>query len=154
MGKFTAKLRRKQLDESLNKYKEIQQPSRGYIREIREALEMSSYQLADRLNISQPAVFEMEENERRGAISLRTLERAAQALGCKVVYALVPEKPLEQMVIDQAHLRAQKLSETVFRTMALEKQSTGADEETELINELSAELLRKGGRELWKRDDQ
>ncbi len=153
MGKFTAKLRRKQLDESLSKYSEIQRPARGYIREIRDALQMSSYQLADRLNISQPTVFEMEENERRGSISLKTLERAAQALGCKVVYALVPEKPLEKMVAEQAHLRAKELSKSVFRTMALEKQSTGPDEEKELIDELSDDLLRKGGRELWKRDD-
>ena len=36
------------------------------------------------------AVFDLEEREETGAIMLRSLERMAEAMGCKVVYGVVP----------------------------------------------------------------
>ncbi len=152
MARFTTKLRRRQLDEELTRFKGVSRPPRGYVREIREALEMSSYQLADRMGVSQSTVMDMEASERNGTITVKSLERAAAALGCKLVYALVPDESLEQMLTKQAHLRAMELSSTVFRTMALEQQATESSEQAFLIAELADELLRKGKRELWKND--
>ena len=144
MPKFTTRLRRRQLDESLSKLKEIIRPPRGYIHEIRNALEMSSYQLAERMGVRQSTVMDMEESERNGTITLRSLERAGASLGCRVVYALVPESSLQEMVSLQARNRAQELSETVFRTMALEQQATTEKDRKALIDELTDDVLRKG----------
>jgi predicted DNA-binding mobile mystery protein A len=152
MPKFTTRLRRRQLDESLSKIKEINRPPRGYIHEIRNALEMSSYQLAERMGVKQSTVMDMEESERNSTITLRSLERAGASLGCRVVYALVPESSLEEMVSQQARTRAQELSETIFRTMVLEQQATAEKDREELIDELANDVLRKGKRELWKHD--
>lgn len=113
---------------------------------------MSSYQLADRMGVSQSTVMDLEASERNGTITIKSLEKAAAALGCKLVYALVPEVSLEQMVTNQAQLRARELSNSVFRTMALEQQTTETAEQNSLIDELAEDLLRKGKRELWKHD--
>jgi len=150
MAKFGAKLRRRQLDGSLLPYRELPKLPRGYIREIRDALEMSSYQLAARIGITQSSVIEMEENERTGKISLKTLERAAAALGCRLIYGLVPNDSLEEQVLLQARSRANDIVSPVARTMALEQQATDAGVQEDLIKELAEEILRKGGRELWK----
>ena len=152
MSKFAAKLRRRQLDKTLHGYKIVPQPPRGFIHEIRTALEMSTYQFASRVGVHQSTVVAMEESERNGAISLKNLERAADALGCKLVYALVPNNSLEEQVSDQARRKARDLFRPVKRTMALEKQSTEYTDQEELIAEIAAEILRKGGRELWKID--
>src|SRR5271155_797025 len=133
MARFAAKLRRRQLDDSLRRYRDLPRLPRGYIREVRDALEMSSYQLADRLGINQSSVMEMEENERAGKISLKTLERAAAALGCRLVYGLVPNNSLEEHVWAQAKARAVDVSNPVLRTMALEQQATDARSQEELI---------------------
>lgn len=152
MIKLTQKLRRRQLDQGLATLRGVNKMPRGYIREIREALEMSSYQLADRMGVSQSTVMDLEAGERSGTITLKSLERAAAALGCQLVYALVPEVSLEQMVAKQAQIRAKELSSSVFRTMALEQQATESSEHEALIDELANDILRKGKRELWKHD--
>lgn len=113
---------------------------------------MSSYQLANRMGVSQSTVMDLEASERNGTITIKSLEKAAAALGCKLVYALVPDVSLEQLVTNQAQLRARELSTSVFRTMALEQQSTETSEQNSLIDELAEDLLRKGKRELWKHD--
>ena len=151
MSRITSKLRRRQLDDAANKLKDAELPPRGYIHEVREALEMSSYDLAERMGVAQSTVMDLEEGERNGSITLRSLDRAAKALGCKLVYAFVPEKSLQQIVEDQARNRALELSKSVFRTMALEQQSTDPRYRDDLIEELAADILRKGKRELWKK---
>jgi predicted DNA-binding mobile mystery protein A len=152
MGKLTSKLRRRQLDEKLGKLRGLSRLPRGYIHEIREALEMSSYQLAERMGVSQSTVMDIEASERKDTITLKSLERAAAALGCRLVYALVPDESLEQMVAEQSRLRAKQLSATIFRTMALEQQAANASDNEMLIEELAEDVLRKGKRELWKHD--
>src|ERR1700730_5919753 len=69
-------------------------PSKGWIRAIRDALGMTSAQLAHRLGVSQPRIIELEKSEASGTVTLNTLQRAAEALGCRLVYALVPGQPL------------------------------------------------------------
>jgi predicted DNA-binding mobile mystery protein A len=150
MSKFAAKLRRRQLDKSLQQYKEVPRLPRGYIHEIRTALEMTTRQLAERLGVSQPSVIDMEKNEHRGSISLKTLENAAEALGCRVVYAVVPKDSFEEIVFEQALLNAREIVRSVGRSMALEKQATEQVEQEELIKELADEIVRKGGSALWK----
>ena len=55
----------------------------------------------------------MERDEQRGAVTLKMMQKAAEALGCEFVYALVPKaasqtsQPVEKPKIrlDSAHLR-------------------------------------------------
>src|SRR5271155_774664 len=77
-------------------------PIRGWISAIRTGLGMSSAQLARRLGIKQPSVIALEQSEAKGTIELATLRRVAAALDCTLVYALVPNRPLESIVRDRA----------------------------------------------------
>src|SRR6266567_3571094 len=76
----------------------LRPPVRGWIKAIREALGMSSAQLAKRLKIKQPTVTAMEQSELKGTIQLATLRRIAAAMNCTLVYALVPNDPLETII--------------------------------------------------------
>src|SRR5687768_17132946 len=73
-------------------------PAAGWIAVIRRALGMTTAQLARRLSIAQPVVVRMEQSEAKGRIQLDTLRRAADALNCELVYALVPRMPLDEYV--------------------------------------------------------
>jgi predicted DNA-binding mobile mystery protein A len=97
-------------------------PVRGWIRAIREALGMSTAQLAKRLKIKQPSLVELEQSEAAGTIELQTLRRVAAALDCTLVYALVPNKPLETMVRDRARAFERRRREHVEHSMLLEDQ--------------------------------
>ena len=97
-------------------------PVRGWIKAIREALGMSMEQLAGRLKIKQPSLVHLEQSEAKGTIELATLRRVAEALNCTLVYALVPNEPLETTVRDRARVFTRKLREHVEHSMLLEDQ--------------------------------
>jgi predicted DNA-binding mobile mystery protein A len=98
-------------------------PHRGWIKAVRQALGMSTAQLARRLGVKQPSVIDLEESEARGTIQLATLRRAAGALDCTLVYALVPNKPLDSMVRERARLVVRRRMSAVEQTMRLEDQA-------------------------------
>jgi predicted DNA-binding mobile mystery protein A len=94
---------------------------------------MTTAQLAKRLGVKQPSVVAIEQSEGKGAIELATLRRVAEALGCTLVYAFVPNKPLEAMVRDRARQFARKRREPVEHSMLLEDQKVeGKDSEARL----------------------
>lgn len=98
-------------------------PARGWIKAIREGLGMTTAQLAKRLGIKQPSVVELEQSEARGSIELATLRRVAAALDCTVVYALVPNQPLQAMVRQRAELFDRKRRGPIEHSMLLEDQA-------------------------------
>lgn len=97
-------------------------PVRGWIKAIRESLGMTTAQLAARLKIKQPSLVELESSETKGSIELATLRRVAEALDCTLVYALVPNKPLETTVRERARAFMRKRREQVEHSMLLEDQ--------------------------------
>ncbi|HXM44409.1 MAG TPA: mobile mystery protein A [Bryobacteraceae bacterium] len=108
-------------------------PVRGWIKAVREALGMTTAQLARRLGVKQPSVVAIEQSEGKGAIELATLRRVAEALDCTLVYAFVPNKPLEAMVRDGARQFVCKRREPVEHSMWLEDQQVkGKDSEARL----------------------
>ena len=86
----------------LRKAEGLSRPSRGWIKAMREAFGMTTAQLAERIGVSQPRVTFIEKAEADDSITLRTLRQMAEGMGCKLVYALVPEKPLEDMLYARA----------------------------------------------------
>jgi predicted DNA-binding mobile mystery protein A len=115
------------------------QPVRGWIRTIREALGMTAEQLGKRLGVKQPSVVALEQSEAKGTIELATLRRVAEALDCTLVYALVPNKPLEQTVRDRARLFTRHRFEPIGHSMALEDQKVERKETDALIDEVVRE---------------
>jgi predicted DNA-binding mobile mystery protein A len=76
-----------------------------------------------RLGLSQPTIVGFEQAEANGTITLHTLQRAAEALGCRLVYALVPEKPLADTVRERAELIAERQAGAIEHSMRLEDQA-------------------------------
>jgi len=108
-------------------------PVRGWIKAVREALGMTTAQLAKRLGVKQPTVVAMEQSESKGTIELATLRRVAEALNCTLVYALVPNEPLEAMVRNRARIFSRRRRAPVEHSMLLEDQAvTGKAAETRL----------------------
>ncbi len=124
-------------------------PSRGWIRAIREALGMTTGQLAKRLGVHQPRVVELERGEATGNITIKSLQRAAEALGCRLVYTLVPEEPLTDTIRKRASVVAGRQLASVQQTMRLEAQEvTDKGQLQEAQQKLVANLLRRPAR-LW-----
>ncbi len=124
-------------------------PPNGWLRAIRDALGMTAKQLADRIGVAQPRITEMEKAELTGNITLHSLQRAAEALGCQVVYALVPEQPLAKRVRQRAEYVASKKLAAVQQTMFLEDQSVrDSKTQKEMRDKMIQELLNKPSR-LW-----
>src|ERR1035437_2158251 len=111
-------------------------PVRGWIRAIREALGLSSAQLAKRLGVRQPSVVALEQSEAKGTMELATLRRVAEALGCTLVYALVPNKPLEGVVRERARALACERLAPVEHSMRLEDQAVSVKDSAAQLDEL------------------
>jgi predicted DNA-binding mobile mystery protein A len=119
---------RRRLDERLVILKPANRfdpPPKGWLRAIREAFGMTGAQLGKRLGISQQAVEALEKSEAHGTVQLNTLRRAAAALDCTLVYALVPNSSLENAVNERAREVALRDLGRVAHTMKLEAQATG-----------------------------
>jgi predicted DNA-binding mobile mystery protein A len=152
MRAFDRASARRNLDKRLSLLKNadaLARPSRGWIRAIREALGITTTQLAKRLGIAQPSVIGLEKAEASKAITLETLERAARALDCMLVYALVPRKPLEAMVQERAREAASERLRAISHSMTLEDQRVGEDDERMQLERLAQKLIDGPGSALW-----
>lgn len=145
-------LRLRQLDETLKTLRPMRgvpRPPSGWIRAIREALGMSSSQLAKRLRVAQQTVSRFEKNERDETITIESLRKAAAALGCDLVYALVPQESLERVVDDQARRVASERVRKVSHSMRLEDQGVRDSAQQERLRELQAHIVANLPRYLW-----
>jgi len=125
-------------------------PKEGWIRSLRKALGMSSPQLAKRLNISRSQASQMERMEIEDRITLKQLRRVANSLGCDLVYALVPHKSVNDMVRDQARLKAQQLVSKTDVQMRLERQQLSREKLQDEIGFETERLMREMPRDLWE----
>lgn len=143
---------RRHLDKRLDSLREFSfaRPPRGWIKAIREALGLTTRQLAKRIGVGQSRAVDIEKAETTGAITLDSLQRAARALDCELVYALVPRKPLETMVEERAAALAKRRVKATGHTMALENQSVDEEDEQEQIKRLARQLMEKSGSKLWE----
>lgn len=128
MKKSARQRARRRLDERLSGLKpedRLRPPPKGWIRAVRDALGMTGVQLAKRLGVRPQTVEAIEKSEASGSIQLSTLRRAAEALDCTLVYALVPKTSLEGAVDQRARKIAMRDLARVAHTMRLEAQQTG-----------------------------
>ncbi len=122
-------------------------PTKGWIRAIRTGLGMTAAQLARRLGVTQPTVADLERSEDAETIQLASLRRAAEAMGCTLIYALVPSKPLEALVRERALEIARRQLLAVDHSMRLEKQGVEAKALEPRIAALARDLT---PRQLWE----
>lgn len=145
-------LRVRQLDRSLDRLRELSdvpRPSGGWIRAVREALGMTTRQLAQRMDVNQSTVSRYQKSETEGTITLDTLRRVAAALDCELVYALVPGTSIREMRRDRAREIARRRIEAVDASMELEDQAISEEEKERQIEELTRDILDEWPRTVW-----
>src|ERR1700739_3093604 len=76
-------------------------PPAGWVRTLREALGLSCAALGRRLGVSSVRIFQIEHEERDGSVQLRTLQRVAVGLNCRLFYVFVPDEPLQSMDVSR-----------------------------------------------------
>ncbi len=149
----TSALRREQIDRKLRQVKGLRnlvEPRRGWITEVRRIIGMRGDQLAERMQVSRSTVGDLERSEELGTISLNNLRRAATAMECKLIYVFVPhENSFEDLVRARAEEFARTLAAGVGHTMALEDQATSERAREELIKHYVESVVRHMPRELW-----
>ncbi len=128
----------------------VARPHRGWIRAVRDALGMSSAELADRLRVTHQAVSELERSEERETVQLNTLRRAAEALDCDLVYYLLPRKDLDAAVEQQALKVALTHLEAIDHHSKLESQGVSESDQVAQLEDLIRELVDSRG--LWSAD--
>lgn len=115
---------------------------------------MSSTELAARLGVSQQAVVGVEQSESRDSIRLETLRRAAHALDCDLVYALVPRTSLDDAVSQQARRRAARHLGPVAHHSRLEDQSIDGVATAAQLDELAKRFIDRRGLWTWTEPNQ
>ncbi len=142
---------REQLEDVLIELKRIgkPRPAKGWIRSMREGLGMSGRQLAERIEVEPSRIPEMEKAEVHGNITLKSLRRAAEAMDCDLIYALVPKSSMESAIRVQAQKAATKNFNSIIHTMRLEDQGLSAKENEKQLNRVVEELVKDPPRWLW-----
>ena len=141
---------RDRLDSKLASIKPIDsfaRPPKGWVRAIRDAIGMTGTQLGKRLGMTAQGIVSLERSEASGTIQLNTLRRAAEAMDCVTVYALVPKTSLTEMVDHRAREIALRALGRVSHSMALEDQRVDRDLEKRIRNYIETALR---DRDLWE----
>ncbi|HYJ83952.1 MAG TPA: mobile mystery protein A [Allosphingosinicella sp.] len=128
---------------------DLTRPPYGWLRAIRDALGMTTRQLARRMGKVQSAIVDLEKSEAREAISLAKLREAAAAMDCTLVYAIVPNRPIDEVLRARAEARADNQLARVSHTMALENQGLDQSALAAERERLVEELLRGSIARLW-----
>ena len=98
----------------------------------------------------------LERYEQQESLSLRNFRKAAEAMGCQLVYAIVPatDNPgsaatVEDLITAQAELKARELLAQVSGHMALEAQQLSDANMKAELQRLQKELIQKPPRNFW-----
>lgn len=131
MTRSMRQLARRKLDEKMSSFwaSPLRAPTGGWVRAIREALGMPRRELARRMGVGEQRVVQLEQGEAHGKVTLAALRRAASALDCELVVALVPRRPMEETVTERRkQLAGEWLKTNTLHTMAMENQAVAVDD--------------------------
>jgi predicted DNA-binding mobile mystery protein A len=146
------KLQISQLDRKMKPYKRLASTSftESWIKTVRLALGMSLKQLGNKMGITAQSVRSIEEREKNGTISLKSLKKVAKALDLELVYGLAPiDESLEKMIEYRATKLAYQITNRTHRTMSLENQANSHARLKKAIKERSLEIINNDYKILW-----
>ena len=127
----------------------IEKPPEGWLSVTRKALGMSGVQVAVRMGVSRNAVYQAERNERAGAITINQMQKLADALGGRFVYAIVPNGTVDEMIRVQALKKAEAHVRRASAHMVLEKQSLSEAQTKQRVEEMAENLVRDMPSDFW-----
>jgi predicted DNA-binding mobile mystery protein A len=127
-------------------------PPSGWVKAIRGSLGLSIRQLAERVGVGHGSINQLEKREPKKRVTLESLENAARAMDCKVVYAIVPQESgatLDDIIRKKAIAAASKILKEVSHTMKLEEQGTSDKEVKNEIKRIANQLIESGDGRIW-----
>jgi predicted DNA-binding mobile mystery protein A len=127
----------------------LRPPPEGWLRTVRKALGMSGAQLAKKMGVTRARVAQAEQAELSGGTTLKSMQAAAEAMGCRFVYAIVPEKRIEDVITAQARKKAMALVGIASTHMALESQTLSKDKIAQEVERLKRELAQEMPPDFW-----
>ena len=102
------------------------------------------------MSITPQSVWEIEDREKNGSVTLNVLRQVGQALNMKLVYGFIPEQvSLKIMIEDRAKILAKEIVDRTSVSMELEDQKTSDNRLEKAIEEKAQELKTKMPRYLW-----
>jgi predicted DNA-binding mobile mystery protein A len=128
-------------------------PPSGWVKAIRGALGLSTYQMGRLMGVNQATVTRLEQRERQGGATIEAIQKAAQAMNCKLIYAIVPNdeyRNLDAILNEKAEHLALKTLQRVDHSMSLENQGSGTSK-TE-VQKLAKELKNAIDPRMWSQD--
>jgi predicted DNA-binding mobile mystery protein A len=148
-----ARLRLKQLDSLLATFQQNSPqkvPAAGWLHEVRVAMGMPARWVANRMGITPSGVSHLERREATGSVTLEVLRKAADAMDCELVYAIVPRAGSVSKALEhRARAVATQTLSRVSHTMRLEDQATSSAEQEAEIDDLVHYLLARP-QALWE----
>jgi transcriptional regulator with XRE-family HTH domain len=87
------KLARLKLDKEMRPYRRAgmeKNPTNTLLRSVRQALGVPVLEIAVKMGVCRSVVMDLEAREPRSTATLKSMSRMAQAMGCKMVYGIVP----------------------------------------------------------------
>jgi predicted DNA-binding mobile mystery protein A len=145
----------RQLDGQLKEWQKLGskygRPRAGWIKTLRTALSMSVEQLGERLGLSRGRIHQLENAETHEAVTLRSLNEAANALGCELIYAVVPKgtSSLEDIIRMRAEEIAKERIANVAHSMSLESQAVNKNALLIQKEELTEHLMEHLNKKFW-----
>jgi transcriptional regulator with XRE-family HTH domain len=88
------KIVRRRLDAEMRPYRRAAMetnPTDGLLSVVRQVLRIPVMEIASKIGVERSVLYGLETSERRKTITLKSLNRVAKAMGCRVVYGVVPE---------------------------------------------------------------
>lgn len=123
----------------------------GWLRTVRRVMGMPASEAARRIGTDRHEIYRMERTERQGVNEMQTLRRAAEALGCELVYGLIPkEGTLASMAAGIEARREQRRTEAYARQLQKAKEKR-VEAARVRWNAHEQERLAVQWREYWKR---
>jgi len=127
----------------------LRPPPEGWLRTVRKALGMSGAQLAKKAGVTRARAAQAEKAGLSGGATLKSMQAMAEAMGCRFVYAIVPEKRIEDVITAQARKKAVALVGTASTHMALESQTLPNEKIVQEIERLTREIARDMPPDFW-----
>jgi len=143
------KMRAKQIENQLKGLSKLNRPEIGWVKTIRETLGMNTRQLGKRCNVSSERIIRIESDEIEGRTTVATLEKIAQAMNCRLVYAIVPNDGMIEFIEKTAEDKAKTQLQQTSHHMALEDQKISIELMKEQIHFLKEELLKNNIKHIW-----
>lgn len=147
----------KQYQEKVNaiatKMQGIKTPPEGWLCTARKALGMPAAQLARRCGVTRAHISNTEKSELSGGVTVKTLQGMAEAMGCRFVYAIVPENSVEEILVARAKKKALKIVEEANKLMALEGQVLSEEQMVFEVERLQTELRKDMPANFWNDED-